>query len=210
MATMPKIVVVSGPLVRYSLSTSVVAAGAVAVQIAPRTSPSEIENGTFFVNRNVIAKTRKATTTNGTVVSPMRMPTNCFPYFLMTLIFSSAPTRNPMRERATVLIGSRAEISWSPRTLNPDAPIMIPTTIAHYLRYFQFLKKSASYRAEKHHHAEKKNNLAAAQKLKVHCRRQKLCQRIVHCVEISLKFYYSFFSKNITPQTFKNNVFGVI
>ena len=38
-ATIPRIVVVRGPRVLYSFRTSVVAAGAVAEQIAPRTSP---------------------------------------------------------------------------------------------------------------------------------------------------------------------------
>ena len=40
-ATIPKTVVVKGPRVLYSARTSVVAAGAVAEQIAPRISPRE-------------------------------------------------------------------------------------------------------------------------------------------------------------------------
>lgn len=48
-ATMPKTVVVSGPLVRFSRKTSVVAAGAVAEEIAPKISPSAIEVAAFLV-----------------------------------------------------------------------------------------------------------------------------------------------------------------
>ena len=48
-ATIPSTVVVKGPLVRFSLSTSVVAAGAVAEDMAPSTRPSAKEVAKVFV-----------------------------------------------------------------------------------------------------------------------------------------------------------------
>ena len=48
-ATIPKTVVVSGPRVLFSFKTSVVAAGAVAAEIAPKINPKEIARIKSFV-----------------------------------------------------------------------------------------------------------------------------------------------------------------
>ncbi len=116
MATMPRIVVVSGPRVLYSFRTSVVAAGAVAEQMAPRTRPKETAILMSPMNACAIPVTRRPTTKNGTMDSPMRIPMNCFPYFLITSILSSAPIKNPMRERAMVFTGLREMMVSGRRT----------------------------------------------------------------------------------------------
>ena len=129
MATIPRTVVVRGPRVRYSLRTSVVAAGAVAEQIAPSTRPSASEVFAFFVKINATAVTRIPTTKKGVTDSPIRMPINCLPYFLRTLSLSSAPIKKPISESAIVLTGLSAIIVSRRRIWNPEEPIMIPITI---------------------------------------------------------------------------------
>ena len=109
-ATIPRVVVVKGPRVLNSFKTSVVAAGAVAEHIAPRISPKEIAVLKSFIKMYATKVTKNPTTKNGVTDSPIRIPTNCLPYFFITSIFSSAPIKNPIKESAIVFTGFNAMI----------------------------------------------------------------------------------------------------
>ena len=121
--------VVSGPLVRFSLSTSVVAAGAVAEEMAPSMPPMAMETGTLPVIAMEIVVTRMVTTMNGIMASIIRMPTNCFPYFFMVAIFSSPPIIKPIRVRAMLESGVSVVTTSALSTWRPDWPISMPITI---------------------------------------------------------------------------------
>ena len=60
---------------------AMVAAGAVADEMAPNISPSEIEIGISFVTASEIPVMTIDTTIKGITDSKKRIPTNCFPYF---------------------------------------------------------------------------------------------------------------------------------
>ena len=62
------------------------------------------------VNRKETRVTAMPTIKNGVMDSPRRIPMNCLPYFFITSIFNSAPTRKPIRARAMLFTGSRAAI----------------------------------------------------------------------------------------------------
>ena len=77
----------------------------------------------------VTVPVRIPTTKKGVIDSPIRIPTNCFPYFLTISILSSAPTKKPINVSDAVEIGLRAATVSFPKTASPETPIMIPMTI---------------------------------------------------------------------------------
>ena len=104
---MPRIIVVKGPFVLFSQSTSVVAAGAVAAEMEPIRSPSEIAKDQFLKKNHPAAVISIETTTKAPKDSIKSMVVNCFPYFLMVFIFNSPPIINPINPKAKVLKGCR-------------------------------------------------------------------------------------------------------
>ena len=110
MATIPRTVVVNGPLVLFSRKTSVVAAGAVAEEIEPKIKPKEIEEAKSFVTKYATREITIETVINGTMDSKIKIPTNWVPYFLITFVFNSPPIKNPIRAKAILDNGSKAVI----------------------------------------------------------------------------------------------------
>ena len=100
-----------------------------AEQIAPNTKPIAIERGKFFVATSDTAKMTPPTIKKGVIDSKSKMPINCFPYFLITPSFNSAPIKKPISERETVLTGLRAAIVCFPKSCKPLEPMMMPITM---------------------------------------------------------------------------------
>jgi len=88
---MAKIVLVRIPLVLYSQRTSTVAAGAVAEEIAPRTSPSASEAYQSPVKNAPTRNVNTATIKKAKSPSARRIVINCLPYFLKISYLSSPP-----------------------------------------------------------------------------------------------------------------------
>ena len=105
------------------------AAGAVAEQIAPKIKPIAIESGKFPETVSEIAKMIPPTIKKGVIDSKSKMPTNCFPYFLITLSFNSAPIKKPISESETVLTGLSEAMVALPKSCRPLEPIIIPITM---------------------------------------------------------------------------------
>ena len=125
-ATMPSTIVVSGPFARFSARTSVVAAGAVADDIAPSSKASASDVRQSPVTAKDTAHTSAVTITNGMTASNERMYAKCRPYFFITGILSSEPMRKPMSESAKPLIGSSVSITCPLIRREPDCPIRMP------------------------------------------------------------------------------------
>ena len=97
-----------------------VAAGAVAEEMAPSMPPMAMDTGTLPVTAMEMTVTRMVTTMKGTIASIIRMPTNCFPYFLIVAILSSPPIMKPMRVRAMLERGVRVVTTSAFSTWRPD------------------------------------------------------------------------------------------
>ena len=100
MATIAKTVLVKGPLVLYSLRTSVVAAGAVAEPIAPKSNPSAHETVQSPRRNPPRTPIRQETTKNAPTPSNSNIFRNCFPYLVKISFFNSPPIIKPIRPKA--------------------------------------------------------------------------------------------------------------
>ncbi len=99
-ATIPKTVLVKGPRVLNSRSTSVVAAGAVADAIAPNNNPSDQESFQSPNKKPPIIPTKIETAKNALIPSNNKIFINCFPYLRRISFFSSPPIINPINPKA--------------------------------------------------------------------------------------------------------------
>ncbi|MFH1380951.1 MAG: hypothetical protein ABIH57_02120, partial [Candidatus Omnitrophota bacterium] len=107
-ATIPSIVVVSGPRDLYSLRTEIVEAGSVAEEIAPRRSARA---HTIGAGPKIILPTRpvnSVTSINGVMPSHSNILVSCFPYLTKTSFFSSPPTIKPIKPKAKYVEGFNA------------------------------------------------------------------------------------------------------